>query len=89
MRGGGVGRAVLQALMLSAREQGKTEAQLNSQTSAVPFYARAGFSPRLGQEAPRIESQPVFGFDGLQIRIVFDYGCAVLDYRGAVACAGA
>ena len=46
MRGGGVGRAVLQALMQSAREQGKTEVQLNSQVSAVPFYARTGFVAR-------------------------------------------
>jgi hypothetical protein len=42
-----------------------------------------------GQEAPVITSQQSFEYDGMQIRILFDYGVAILDYRGAVACAGA
>jgi YbgC/YbaW family acyl-CoA thioester hydrolase len=46
LRGGGVGRAVLQALMRSARENGKAEVLLHAQSSAVPFYARAGFVAR-------------------------------------------
>ena len=46
MRGSGVGRAVLDALMKSAREQGYREAVLHAQTSAEAFYTRAGFAPR-------------------------------------------
>ena len=43
LRGSGIGRAVLQALMQSARAQGKAEVLLHAQAIAVPFYARAGF----------------------------------------------
>jgi len=46
MRGSRVGRSVLDALMLAAREQGQHEVVLHAQTSAAPFYARAGFSER-------------------------------------------
>jgi predicted GNAT family N-acyltransferase len=46
MRVSGVGRAVLEALMKAAREQGYREAVLHAQTSAQAFYGRAGFSPR-------------------------------------------
>lgn len=46
MRGGGVGRAVLEALMQAARERGEREAVLHAQVSAAPFYARAGFVTR-------------------------------------------
>ncbi len=42
-----------------------------------------------GQEAPRIETEQSFGFDGVQMKVVLDYGTAVLDFRGAVTCAGA
>jgi YbgC/YbaW family acyl-CoA thioester hydrolase len=45
-RGGGVGRAVLDALMAAARQRGLGEVMLHAQVSAVPFYTRAGFSPR-------------------------------------------
>lgn len=41
-----------------------------------------------GQEAPRIETEQSFGFDGVQMKVVLDYGTAVLDFRGAVTCAG-
>jgi HK97 family phage prohead protease len=41
-----------------------------------------------GQEAPRIESHDVFGYDGVQMKVVLDYGTAVMDYRPAVTCAG-
>ncbi len=44
LRGSGVGGAVLRALMQSARAQGKQQVLLHAQTSAVPFYLRAGFS---------------------------------------------
>ena len=46
VRGSGVGRAVLDALMQAARERGDSEAVLSAQTSASAFYARAGFAPR-------------------------------------------
>jgi predicted GNAT family N-acyltransferase len=43
-RGGGVGTAVLQALMQAARERGHRGVVLSAQTHAVPFYARLGFA---------------------------------------------
>ena len=46
MRGSGVGRAVLGALMKAARERGFREAVLHAQLSAAPFYVRAGFVTR-------------------------------------------
>ncbi len=46
MRGSGVGRHVLDALMKAARARGDREAILHAQLSAVSFYARAGFAPR-------------------------------------------
>ncbi|MBI5258628.1 MAG: YbgC/FadM family acyl-CoA thioesterase [Burkholderiales bacterium] len=46
MRGSRVGRAVLDALMHAARERGDREALLHAQTSAAPFYTRAGFVTR-------------------------------------------
>lgn len=42
-----------------------------------------------GQEAPRIETEQSFGFDGVQMKVILDYGTAVLDFRGAITCAGA
>lgn len=68
-----------------------------SATSATRFYLLA--DPSLypvfavgfidGQEAPRIESEQSFGFDGIQMKVILDYGTAALDFRGAVTCAGA
>lgn len=49
MRGSRVGRAVLDALMKTARDRGDREAVLHAQVSAAPFYARAGFVPRGGE----------------------------------------
>lgn len=46
MRGSGVGRAVLDALMQAARARGEREVLLHAQTSAAAFYRRAGFSER-------------------------------------------
>jgi len=46
LRGSGVGRHVLDALMQASRERGDREAVLHAQTSAAVFYARAGFMPR-------------------------------------------
>jgi YbgC/YbaW family acyl-CoA thioester hydrolase len=46
MRGSGVGRHVLEALMKAARARGDREVLLHAQTSAAAFYARAGFTPR-------------------------------------------
>ena len=45
VRGSGVGRLVLDALMQAARARGDREARLHAQTSAQGFYARAGFTP--------------------------------------------
>jgi len=46
VRGSGVGHAVLDALLLAARQRGDREAVLHAQLSAAPFYGRAGFTPR-------------------------------------------
>jgi HK97 family phage prohead protease len=54
--------------------------------SLAPVFA-VGFID--GQEAPRIDSEQSFEYDGVQWRIILDYGVAVLDYRGAVTAAGA
>lgn len=43
MRGSGVGRSVLDALMQAARAQGHREVQLHAQAGAATFYHRAGF----------------------------------------------
>jgi predicted GNAT family N-acyltransferase len=45
MRGSGVGRAVLDALM-GPRARGDREVLLHAQAQAAPFYQRAGFQPR-------------------------------------------
>lgn len=46
LRGSRVGRAVLDALMQAARNRGEREVILHAQTSAEPFYRRAGFQQR-------------------------------------------
>jgi YbgC/YbaW family acyl-CoA thioester hydrolase len=46
VRGAGVGMQVLQALMEAARARGDREVVLNAQSSAVPFYLRAGYAPQ-------------------------------------------
>ncbi len=46
MRGSRVGRAVLDALVGAAAERGEREVLLHAQTSAAPFYSRAGFVTR-------------------------------------------
>ncbi len=45
-RHGGVGRAVLDALLDAARSRGDREAVLHAQLGAAPFYERAGFVRR-------------------------------------------
>jgi YbgC/YbaW family acyl-CoA thioester hydrolase len=44
LRGSGIGAAVLQALMNTARDAGKREVLLHAQNSAVAFYKRLGFT---------------------------------------------
>ncbi|MBE0549221.1 MAG: GNAT family N-acetyltransferase, partial [Rubrivivax sp.] len=44
VRGAGLGRAVLGALLQAARERGDSEVMLRAQTTAAPFYRRAGFA---------------------------------------------
>ncbi|MDP1648479.1 MAG: YbgC/FadM family acyl-CoA thioesterase [Rubrivivax sp.] len=44
VRGAGLGRAVLDALLQAARERGDSEVMLRAQTTAAPFYRRAGFA---------------------------------------------
>ncbi|HQQ70996.1 MAG TPA: YbgC/FadM family acyl-CoA thioesterase [Alicycliphilus sp.] len=44
VRGAQLGHTVLQALMEQARQRGDHAVMLQAQTSAVPFYLRAGFS---------------------------------------------
>lgn len=46
LRGSGIGRAVLDALVQAAQARGDTEVLLHAQTSAEGFYRRAGFSAR-------------------------------------------
>jgi YbgC/YbaW family acyl-CoA thioester hydrolase len=46
MRGGQIGRQVLDALMAEARKQGYREVLLHAQLSAESFYLRAGFQRR-------------------------------------------
>jgi YbgC/YbaW family acyl-CoA thioester hydrolase len=46
LRGSGIGRQVLQALLEAARDRGDREALLHAQCSAEAFYREAGFSAR-------------------------------------------
>jgi len=46
VRGSGVGRQVLAALVQAARQRGDRNVLLHAQSSAVGFYLRAGFSAR-------------------------------------------
>jgi YbgC/YbaW family acyl-CoA thioester hydrolase len=46
LRGSGVGRQVLHALLEAARSRGDREAALHAQCSAQAFYRAAGFEPR-------------------------------------------
>jgi YbgC/YbaW family acyl-CoA thioester hydrolase len=43
IRGGGIGRSVLDALLEAARARGCRRVVLHAQASALPFYRRAGF----------------------------------------------
>ena len=46
IRGGGIGRRLLDALLDASRGRGDREAMLHAQCSAVAFYERAGFVAR-------------------------------------------
>ena len=49
VRGGGVGKAMLNALLTQARSAGLVELRLQSQRQAVPFYRHAGFVAAPGE----------------------------------------
>ena len=49
VRGQGLGAEIMQAVLDEARRRGFTEAVLDAQTYALPFYARLGFIPE-GEE---------------------------------------
>ena len=57
-RGRGVGSRLLQELMRMAYEAGFSEARLNAQTHALPFYASHGF----------LAEGPIFLDDGIAYR---------------------
>lgn len=65
--------------------QSATRHYLLADPGLYPVFA-VGFID--GQEAPRIETEQSFGFDGVQMKVILDYGTAALDFRGAVTCAG-
>ena len=44
-RGIGLGAALIRAALTELRAQGMTTAKLGSQTHAIPFYERLGFTP--------------------------------------------
>lgn len=46
LRGSGLGRTLLQALMAAARRRGDTDVLLHAQRSAEGFYSRLGFRSR-------------------------------------------
>lgn len=48
-RGKGVGTALLQELLVAARERGHAHAQLSAQTHALEFYRRFGFEETSGE----------------------------------------
>lgn len=77
-------RDIVDSPYLSA--QSVTRHYLLADPTLYPVFA-VGFID--GQEAPRIDTEQSFGFDGVQFKVVLDYGTAVLDFRGAVTCAGA
>ena len=58
MRGSGVGRAVLDALMAAARQRGEREVLLHAQTSAELFYQRAGFTASRARPSSRMPGPP-------------------------------
>jgi predicted GNAT family N-acyltransferase len=66
-RGAGIGGAILEALMLKAKQRGDRAVLLNAQTHAEAFYRRYGFE-RDGEEfmeagIPHIGMRYVFGRD--------------------------
>lgn len=48
-RGQGVGSALLESILAAAQERGARHAFLKAQTTAMPFYARAGFAVEGGE----------------------------------------
>jgi hypothetical protein len=79
----GLFREVVDSPYLSAVST--TRHYLLADPALFPVFA-VGFLD--GNEAPRVESQAGFGYDGLQMKVTLDYGTAILDFRGGVTCAG-
>ncbi len=63
-----------------------TRHYLLADPALAPVFA-VGFVD--GQEAPTVTSQSGFEYDGVQFKIILDYGVGVLDFRGAITCPGA
>lgn len=62
LRGGGLGRQVLRALMQAARERGDRAVELHAQASAIGFYAREGYAEQGARfEEAGIEHQAMLG----------------------------
>ena len=77
-RGRGIGDALLRALLDEARRRGWPEVRLNSQASAIGFYARHGFQP----EGERFMEA---GIEHQAMRLRFDRPLPVVDRDAAVA----
>jgi len=63
-----------------------TRHYLLADPSSAPVFVVAFID---GQEAARVETDNGFEYDGVQMKVILDYGTACIDYRGAATCAGA
>lgn len=77
-RGRGVGRALLLAVLQTARQQGLGWLHLNAQTHAAGFYARLGFQPVSGEF-------PDAGIPHLRMELVMEHHTDALNRQFAIA----